>query len=419
MFFLILKSAFGETNADLHPPFFPSELNQVGCWDFGGCAKIYEEKILLVPPTQYHQGSAWSNVQIPEGDWSIQFDLGIDEGTGGGGFAIWIIDQLITSGTIHGGPDIFKGISISADILDDKLFVEIIQSNRIRRFLDYSKPTNSVVPIVNKNVSLHISFTKKEITIFYIDQITKNFIQIINQPLFLAISDFYIGLTAQSDEFTSLILLYSISFFVEKFSKDLFLGNRSLPHFSTSEHFSPHFEHKLRNPAFVSLRTEVLEFEKNNGNIFDINEDTTSAHVLNAIDEISTVCYETASFSELNEFIRKTIIPYTTAWQRRSHKIVKTVHDTKAMFQKMCEQSKKLADDFSAYKNKSLKKTDRTVEEIQMQFTESLKKELKFDEIIQKFTNQRILNLLFFISIIEVIFFVSFALYFLLQKRYI
>ena len=419
MFFLLLKSALCATNADLKPPFFPNELNQVGFWDFGGCAKIYEDKILFIPPTQFHQSSAWSNIKIPDADWSIQFSFGIDEGTGGGGFAIWIIDQLTTSGTIHGGPDIFKGISISADIMDDKIFLELIQSNRIRRFFDPGKPTNATIPIVDKNVTLLISFSKNGITIFYIDQNTKKYIEIINQPLFLQILDFYIGITAQNDELTSLIIIYTITFFCDKLSKQIFFENRSLPHFATPEHYTPSFSQKLRNPAFFNMRTEISQYEKTRGKFSDSTEETTAAYVLDSIQEISAVCYEAASFSELNNFIRNTIIPYTNQWQRRTHKIVKYAHDTKVMFHQMCEESKNLADSFSQYTNKSIQKADKSVSSLKKQFVESLKTDMQFDEIVQNYTNRRILNLLFYISLFEVFLFSCFALYFLLQKHYL
>lgn len=409
MFFFLFVPAFGETNADLQPPFIVSENNRIGFWDFGGGASIYEDKIILVPPNQYHQGSAWSSVKIPSSDWAMQFKIGIDEGTGGGGFAIWIIDKIAATGSIHGGPDVFKGIAISADISDNFLNFEMIQSNRNRRFTDANTQTIARVKIIKNNITLHLSITKNDVTLFVIDEDTKEYKKLISQPLYVQISDNYIGITAQSDEYTSLVILYYLTFHVEELNRKITLQNRSISHIEVPEHYNPSYQHKLRNPAFVSMRTEILQYEKTRGDLVRCSDATTADHVFHVIDEIGAVSYEAASFGELNEFIQRTIIPYASSWQRRTQKMIQMMRDTKSLFHDMCGRASKLAKELASFKNKSVTKTDIAVESLAKQFVNGINSDDIIQIMTESYTNKRVLNLLLIVATAEVVMFVCFA----------
>jgi hypothetical protein len=90
---VLFGAASASINADLVPPFVPSAGRQIGVWDFAGTSIILPDRIVLTPPMQYHQGSAWSTVKLPHTNWSMQIELEISDGTGGGNFAIWLVSN--------------------------------------------------------------------------------------------------------------------------------------------------------------------------------------------------------------------------------------------------------------------------------------------------------------------------------------
>ena len=108
------------TTADLDPPFDDVDGRSVGLWEVGGAAEIHGSRVMLVPPIQYHRGCAWTNVQVPSGDWSLTTKLQIYETDGGGGFGVWIVDKYNADGPIYGGPLEFKGLSITGSVSETR-----------------------------------------------------------------------------------------------------------------------------------------------------------------------------------------------------------------------------------------------------------------------------------------------------------
>jgi hypothetical protein len=83
MLSFILCTRFSTVNADLVPPFSSDGSGQVGVWSLSGVTLVFADRIVLAPPMQHHQGSAWSTVKVPQSNWSMQVELGVSEGAGG------------------------------------------------------------------------------------------------------------------------------------------------------------------------------------------------------------------------------------------------------------------------------------------------------------------------------------------------
>ena len=101
--FLLIACGLCRSTADLIGPYEQRENRRFGHCEFGGSAEIHQTRVMLVPPLQFHIGSAWTDVKLPEEDWSVNLELNIVEGTGGGKMAIWFSSAFGTTGTFYGG----------------------------------------------------------------------------------------------------------------------------------------------------------------------------------------------------------------------------------------------------------------------------------------------------------------------------
>ena len=113
---LAILAFSGRTTADLVPPFESPDQRRIGYWEFSGAAKIFPESIMLVPPIQFHKGSAWTNVEVPGGDWSLALALRVSASDAGGGAALWFVDTYGADGPINGGPSRFKGLGVLVNV---------------------------------------------------------------------------------------------------------------------------------------------------------------------------------------------------------------------------------------------------------------------------------------------------------------
>ncbi|KAK8883227.1 Protein ERGIC-53 [Tritrichomonas musculus] len=386
--FFFLKSASQSINADLNPPFISFDNKQIGVWTIGGVSLIYNDYIILAPPLQYHRGSIWSSAQIPSNDWSMQVELSLSEGSGGGGFGIWLIEEYGKEGQLSGGPSDFTGISIIG---------ERNQSYINLKFLSDPIKRNKTIEIINSKLILYMQFSYSFIKIAMFHPITKQFTSIMNITNHFDFSSSFIGITAQSDEYTSLITLQSVTFhindereafeFNNQFLKnediqqnDDFLINNSCkksrkPPNDVDDvaHFQPKIAHRLRNPAFLSTRTEILQMEALNGKMdSQLSEPTKVSHVLNVIDEINEVSFGVASFSDLNNFIDLTIIPYAQKWNKRTQQIVDYAKNARSITDDACQTAQKFAQEISYLKNKTFFSIDKSVSAFSAEIEENL-----------------------------------------------
>ena len=403
-------------SADLSPPFYPNSKNRLGFWDVSGAALINEEDIILAPPVQYKAGSAWSTLPLPYGEWSISFKMRISEGNGGGGFAIPIIDQHAASGNFYGIPNMFKGITVvGAVFVDEKLQPEIhyklLQSNRTGetefKVLDENDTCNAIVKLNDEPfvVNLYVSNDRIEVTHSSCNGAndrkcnSKEPIRVIDETRVADISRCWIGISAMSDDYTSRFDLYSAIFDTKTYTEKRFKQSREFQHMPTEANIQPQVIHALRNPSFAMMRKEFKALE-NSGDIFNLSEKDIN-YFLRVMEEFAEVIGEVATYSQLNEFIGKTLVPYSEGWHRRTFKVMDTVAKTKKIMSDSFNETKALLTIFNETITESLKKTQTKIGDITTILQEESEIQL-LDWLLAKKENS-VLNILKYISIGEVV----------------
>ncbi|OHS96800.1 Legume-like lectin family protein [Tritrichomonas foetus] len=315
------------TSADLTPPFILNRNSTIGLWELSGAAQLIDQNdILLAPPIQFSHGGVWTNVEIPKHDFKINIKFQIQEGTGGGGLGFWLIQQFGDSGTLNGGPNVFNGISLLATVRNDgtELHFHLIQDEQKNKFSkDFLPMSEYSLQIDSKtNISLTIHVNDGNIIILVNDQ------EIIDDEILGNLNDKFLGITGQSEGLTSRIDLYSVEFLLDddekmdnsrKVKASFKKGrNGRISDDKKLLHFIPEFEYALRNPLFVATIEEIDKVHDK----FDENLESSFSKVMSIIEESHFVSYEISSFKELNEFVSKTLLPYTQKWHKRTIKIV-------------------------------------------------------------------------------------------------
>jgi hypothetical protein len=255
-------------------------------------------------------------------------------------------------------------------------------------------------PIVDSTVILFFSFAARRVLLATMDVATKDLIEIADVELRGGLDDNVIGITAQSDEYTSLVVLRSITFHVD----DRRTGFRSSPERAAplfGEHFEPRVRQRLRNPTFFSMRTEILQFENVRGDLNGPLDPTNVHHVLNVIDELREVSSEVASFSDLNNFIRTTLIPYTQTWSKRTHQILGYVESAKGTTLRACDMARQIAFEFRFIKNLSVVTTEARVGDLARDLEDSLLENFDADVIAVTWANERFVEILKMFALLE------------------
>ncbi|OHT07002.1 Legume-like lectin family protein [Tritrichomonas foetus] len=404
MFFLFLSLfVVSEPTSDLTPPFYPNEKNRIGYWDVGGAAIVYDTHIILSPPVQYRKGSIWSTLPIPYGEWSIDFEFNITEGNGGG-FAIWLINKHGDDGNFFGGPQSFQGLVFTGSVLEDgedgnKIKFDLFQSKGSDTF-DMEKTrqeqskSSSTIKTENKPIDLRMHITQNNISLQirnrnyqnglendnFFNRINKNyqnkqnngnhenieFINLIQANLTVDLSKAWLGLTAMSDDFTSRVDFYSAKFNVIEYMQKRFQDSKKQQHLSTqNKKVIPTRRVILRNPEFVRMKKEIVYRNEKNGNILSLSDSDQNAKkvddVLEVCDEFGEVLSQVATYGQLSEFVRKTIVPYTQNWHKRTFKIIESVSTAKSMLTEAFNQTKALIYVFNTTVSEMTTKTDRKI----------------------------------------------------------
>jgi len=84
-------------------------------------------------------------------------------------------------------------------------------------------------------------------------------------------------------------------------------------------------------------------------------------HVLMVCDEFTEVLSGVATYTDLNTFVRKTLIPYAQGWQRRAFKIVESVAAAKGVLSAALNRTEALVVVFNNSVAEMLEKTDRKI----------------------------------------------------------
>ncbi|KAH0788091.1 Legume-like lectin family protein [Histomonas meleagridis] len=361
LIFVFTKLTLLKTTADLVPPFETTENGGIGLWEFTGSAGLVDDVILLVPPVQYSAGSAWTNSQIPTGEWSVTYKIKIYEGSGGGGFGIWFVDKYGAYGQLHGGPEVFKGFGLTGTIITNdnrshSLKLSFLENDGTTSY-DYSTLPDPIFYKFHRadDLSFEFRFNYKNlvITLTEANKHTKLFQKDITVPY----QNNYMGISANSDQFTTRIDLLSIKFKLNLSDKRKSSDNEdekmntrdaTLSNKDKTGKYQPKETILLRNPVF-SATTEALQSLSQQGEQFSNDMiDVTVQKVLNIISEMTFASTDVASFTELNDFITRTLSPHAQKWQKRTIRMVDQVKQSRDIFETAFDSTKDILENWNA-----------------------------------------------------------------------
>jgi hypothetical protein len=327
----VLSESAGKS-PDLFPPFHPSEDGKIGLWELGGSAIHTDDAIMVVPPLQYRRGSLWTNLEFPQGDFSIDYKFRIYEGTNGGNLAFWFIDRYGADGDLGGGPRNFKGVAVIMTVRrstrgsQQSLGWHVIQHSEHSTLIPDTEMVQPglVIPFTRTSaVTLTIAFKGGDLKIVLTAGTEKT--PIFEGKVTVDLSTAFIGVTAQSDMFTSRFDLEHIKFTLPKSSRER--EGVSFGEDRPKSNYLPETDAALRNPVFVKTIQALLTQLNGTGSF--TNAVIATEDILDVINELTYASNSVGSYKELNDWVRKTLIPYTQKWHRRTAKIVDNNRDAR------------------------------------------------------------------------------------------
>ena len=407
LFFYLIGS---HTEADLYPPFKQDLEGKINYWEFGGATIIDENEIMLVPPIQYTRGCAWTNVEIPKTDFSIEYKFKISEGSGGGGIGFWFVSDYMTTGSLCGSANVFKGIGFIAQIVKktentiELLFYSCENDGTVSINLnELTDPYFSIETSPGVPISLLISFVGDKIILSESgDKLLE-----IERPKKL--DDNYIGISASSDLYTSRIDLLGVDFALgeEVAKKARKVSNQN----QQPSHYNPKDTGYYRSPV---LRITSEEAAMHEG---DIKKSATVDRVFSVIDELNELSYGTASYPDVNQFVKQKIIPYAEKWHRRTLKLVDRVKQARNIMTSAYNYTNQIMEDFNSTLQTNYLKTTNKVFDLAPAIVDDGKNGMdRYDELSTMDKAPTATKAMIFISVIEIIILVVGILF--AQKRY-
>lgn len=357
--FLFLSLIVSSTGGDLVPPFTLDSENKVGFWEFNGMTVVHENYILISPPIQFTRGSLWTNLEFPEVDWSVQFELGISQGTGGGGFAIWFIDNYGADGKLFGGPSQFRGIAISGSVKTTSDQTQIdFKLMQDHGNLEFHKASDSDATIYldekNHNIALKISFRSGYMHLEHFNNETNEWKLLSKMLVKVDISKNYLGISAQSDQETSRFDLFSLNFsIIESSRKDTSLKQHS------TGYYSPEYTLRFRNPKLKKILIEMGKMEEKP------DAESTATDLLDIVHEINSAVFDVASYSDVNDFVTQTLLPYTQKWHKRTLKVVADIQNAMNVYGAVWNYTNILIGNFKTDLQNSARKITAKIENLE------------------------------------------------------
>lgn len=408
LFFLLINLVFSKTEGDLVPPFIPEKTGdstKVSYWQLSGHSIVSTDKITLIPPLQFSMGSCWTNLEIPDVNWKISYNLSVIDATGESSIALWFIDEFGSSGPINGGPEFFKGIGVLLNfkkIALDKIKIEyrLLQNRHTIHYnhSNLSAPDKIEFLPHSEFMIVSISFSNGKIIV------TQDSKEILQEKVIVDIKNSFIGSTAKNDRSTMIIELNSITFEVDKKPESSW---REVSDIHTAGHYDPENIFRFRSPRFNLTSDEIAFYEDTPERL------GTAEELLEVISEINFAAFDAASYSELNYFIDQTITPYAQKWQKRMYKTSATISEAQDILSEALHYTKDLIKGFNKSMDVQLKKAG-------LKF--SALEELMKDEAVEgpnvividfsQNTEFSSFNILLYVSFIEILLLILFVMTF-------
>jgi hypothetical protein len=330
LLFLFVSPTLSKTSGDLAAPFVPGIDGKLGHWEMAGSAVREDDLIMLVPPIQYMRGAIWANSELPNGEWGFEVDFQVYE-SHGGNLAIWVCDRFGADGDVGGGPSVFLGVLVFVSVHRDRrsdppeLVFRVVQHSTLRpvgpelggagKGLEVSEgvPIKVIVQFVSNRLIVRASQEGRESRVYA-------------EPLEVDPNNLFIGVTAQNAATVGRWDLLGVTYLLE-LSREI--NQRTGIEFGEipRSNYIPEQVTAYRNPALGF--TSALLTEQTEGQGLFTEGAVHLRNVLDVVEELTIASEGVASFKELNEFVRQTLIPYTQKWHRRTLKIVDQVRETR------------------------------------------------------------------------------------------
>ena len=326
---LLFAVSRSDSSADLQPPFHPDEDGAIGYWMFDGSAVVQEQSIILCPPIQFRRGAAWTTVEFPNDFWSVKFTFdvtGSDPVGCGGGAGIFFVKTLGAEGPLHGGPNQFKGLAVLLTVSESKMTdsrrveVAVIQSFGNVAFSLPIK-ANATLEVRNGHaLDIRVRVAERILSVLGSAGGEREK-TLVRAPLDVDISQNYLGVTAQTQQHVNVFELRGVEWDVEiRRAKDVSFAKGS-------GKYAPNLVPILRSPKFnVTVDEMGRKVEVPNG-------ESNAVTLLDVIEEAGAAMRDVASFMDVNDFVKTTIVPYTVKWRKRNVRVIEEVGRVREMME--------------------------------------------------------------------------------------
>lgn len=382
MISLLLSLALSENINDLAPPFQEDLHGNIGTWSFAGSFVILKDIIMLTPPVQHKFGCAWTRADIPETDWSANFNFRVHKGTGGGGLGIWLVENYGSYGELHGGPATYKGLLVSITIRDNddemnthSLIFHVIENNGADKINVTLIESDFEMQFHHRyDIPFRMEISDGKIRLYCSGENESNPPLLLEKAINISLKQKYLGITAASEEMTSRVDLNYVKFTqgVEKtVKKETDYLQRIVVNGYTSKPNTIY-----RNPVFKIMTKETEAMRRST----EKNRENTFENVVDIIDELNKVTFDVASFKELNTFVTDTLYPYSQKWHRRTIKMTENIRIARNVMASATNYTSELLQNFNSTLKHTIFKTAVTISQLEQELLKSASEQPKADD---------------------------------------
>ena len=351
------------STVDLVPPFVVDGQRKVGIWEFSGFATPFDDQIILSPPIQYSKGSIWSSFKFPDESWHIDLDIGISDGTGGGGFGLWFVKNYGADGNLCGGPPKFKGIAVIGVVsqVNEQICIDFkVIQDRYGMMVFDKKVDTDVYVLLNqeKRLTLSVLFEDSKMILRYLND-SQRWVMLSETLVMAEISNNYFGISSQSDRLTSKFNIYSINIsLAEEIRQNVKMGH------AANGHFEPSSFSSLRSPKFNKMLLEYERYDKREKSTIFPTTEANAEYLLDIVNEMNNVMLDVASYSYVNDFVQNTILPYSQKWHIRTLKIIEQLREARNVYGAMWNYTDIMLNSFKNDINNTALKTKLKIDSL-------------------------------------------------------
>ncbi|OHT08444.1 hypothetical protein TRFO_23046 [Tritrichomonas foetus] len=387
-----------------------------GSWEISNDSDYVNNQIVLIPENSTTgRGYAWRLRRPPNNTWDASFRFKVSNISKSAitKIGVYLTEDFGASGSCFGGPCIFHGVAVMAQIYHGMLTFEVRRNDGT---INYTK--SSILP------TMDISSNCNEFTIT-VQNLKENFIKIFTivngkndvlhmGPIYIPYEKNWFSITADNNKtINEVVLTHARTSFKDEvfnfneveydgfgqFSKEQLMAESNNNQPASVSEFDP--ESGLNHTEFSRI-SRVLVRMKNNRQL-DINADA----ILEGIIEIYNVLNLSCTMKSTTEVIQLVVHPFTDSWARR---IYSAVEETGELREELSNQLKSAEKALNAFKGRLFKdftKLNTTIEEIQHSLIENIQNSSKIVDVLKKkervAKGSKLVQFLTYFAIIEVV----------------